>query len=153
MITQPFKRLSLYKHFLASEWSTYFYIVSESPMLRNHCFWGFFLSKTKICQSSPKSVESWRRLWHFLGQSIFNSFIEFSHIGVNNSWDLLLTLIDFCFMFRNRYIFYNFNCYSLFKYFFIKTSFKGFFTMIDLILLILVLICFLLFSYQRLLLY
>ena len=50
-----------------------FYIVSETPMLRNHYFLGFF-SKTKIYHSSPKVVDSWRRLWHFLGQSIFNGF-------------------------------------------------------------------------------
>ena len=61
----------------------YFYIVSETPMLRNHYFSGFF-SKTKVWHSSPKVADC--RMWQFLSQSVFNHFIEFSHLGVNNSW-------------------------------------------------------------------
>ena len=56
-----------------------FYILSETRMLRNHYF-SFFLSDQSLL-SSPRSVDSWRRL--SIG---FIPFIEFSHLGVNNSW-------------------------------------------------------------------
>ena len=125
------------EQFLHREWNS---DVKESLFL------GFF-SKTKHFQSSPEVDYSWRRLWHFLGQLIFNRFIEFSHLGVNNSWvwvNLLssgtywrwmyivismLRHIFFIaiFMLRNRHIFYDCNCYLLYKYvnFFIKIVSKA----------------------------
>ena len=56
------------------------YILSETRMLRNHYF-SFFLS-TKVCyhlQDLPKLIVG------VVCQSVFNPFIEFSHLGVYNS--------------------------------------------------------------------
>ena len=82
-----------------SEKSINFHILSETQMLRNHYFsflhpeWNsdvkeslflvFFVNQSLL--SSPRS-DSWHRFWYFLCQLIFNRFIEFSHLGVNNSW-------------------------------------------------------------------
>ena len=56
-----------------------FYILSETRMLRNHYF-SFFLS-TKVCYLLQDLL-----IVGVVCQSVFNPFIEFSHLGVNNSW-------------------------------------------------------------------
>ena len=64
------------------------YIVSETPMLKEITI-SRFLSKTKICHSSPKVVYSRLRSWLLVPWdllALFLSFIEISNLGVNNSW-------------------------------------------------------------------
>ena len=79
-----------YCFFAASKYfnNWHIYILSETRMLRNHYF-SFFLS-TKVCyhlQDLPKLL----LIVGVVCQSVFNPFIEFSHLGVNNSW-LIYTL-------------------------------------------------------------
>ena len=72
-------------------WSLNFYIVSETPMLWNQYFSGFFLRPT-FANLLPKML-IFGIVWH-RGKSVFNCFIEFLHLGVNNSW-LIFKILRF----------------------------------------------------------
>ena len=68
---------SINSQFLHPEWNS---DVKESLFL------GFFVNQSLLSSPRSRIVDSWRRFCYFLSQLIFNRFIEFSHLGVNNSW-------------------------------------------------------------------
>ena len=64
-----------------------FYIVSETLMLRNHCFSIFKRGKFAILLKAVDSIVGVLLIKRFLGPlNYWHYFIGISHLGVNNSW-------------------------------------------------------------------